>query len=288
MRNLAPWQTPARRGAFWPFHRPLDIERARPVVILLCMISAAEVTLLLESAAPQIGRPLDALVAALVAGLVVDLAITKRRLERRLEASRARRVETLDLERQRIERDLHDSVQQRLVSVRIRMGTLAERHRGARSSLLLMARDVDRSLTEIRSITLHGSPDLLRRIGVPAALRSATASATLPVVVEAPGFGRFAPHFEQNLYYCCLEAIQNVVKHAGGRRAWIRLRQEPGRVTFEIEDSGCGFDPSRVTPGDGLRNMTDRVESLGGSLSIDTTPALGTRIRGEIPIGDAR
>ena len=106
----------------------------------------------------------------------------------------------------------------------------------------------------------------------------------MPVVIDAPGFGRLAPLLEQNLYFCCLEAVQNVVKHAGAQRAWIRLRREDGRVAFEVEDVGRGFDPTRVIPGEGLRNIEDRVVLLGGRLSIDTTPQQGTRIRGEIPV----
>jgi signal transduction histidine kinase len=284
MRNPPQLLSRARHGAAWrPQSRP-DIDGLRPVIVLLSGIVAAEVTLLLEPGARTGGPPLHAIVAGLAAGVAANLAIARRNLERTLESERARAVQAIDFERLRIQRDLHDSVQQRLVSVRIRMGMLAQRHRRERTSLTALARDVEAALSEIRSVTLHGSPDLLRRVGVPASLRSAALSSTVPVVIEAPGFGRFPPQIEQNLYFCCLEAIQNVIKHAGGEQAWIRLRRERRRVTFEIEDVGRGFDPSRVTPGEGLRNMADRVALLGGSLSIDTTPHQGTLIRGEIPI----
>ncbi|HEX2469670.1 MAG TPA: ATP-binding protein [Candidatus Limnocylindrales bacterium] len=269
-------------GAAPTSRRRFDARRLRPAVVLAA-IFAAEVMLLLESA-PQIDTPLYVLSAAVIAGLVVHLAIAKRTLERELDVQRAQAIEAVDSERQRIQRDLHDSAQQRLLSVRIRMGLLAGQRRRDRSSLVALARDLDTALAEIRSVTLDGRPELLRRLGVPAALRSAAASASVPVVIDAPGFGRLAPLLEQNLYFCCLEAVQNVVKHAGAQRAWIRLRREADRVAFEVEDVGRGFDPSRVDPGEGLRNIEDRVVLLGGRLSIDTTPQQGTRIRGEIPV----
>ena len=283
MRNPEHLLTRARHGAAWTPESRQEIGGKRPAMVLLSGIVVAELMLLLEPSTRAGWPPLHALVAGVVAGVAADLAIAKRGLERALEAERGRGIQTIDLERQRIQRDLHDSVQQRLVSVRIRMGMLAQRHRRERTSLIVLARDIDAALSEIRSVTLHGSPDLLRRVGVPASLRSAAAGSIVPVMIEAAGFGRFAPLIEQNLYYCCLEAIQNVIKHAGARQAWIRLRRERHRVTFEIEDVGRGFDPSRVTPGEGLRNMADRIALLGGSLAIDTTPQHGTVIRGEIP-----
>jgi signal transduction histidine kinase len=283
MRNADQMLSRARQGAAWRPQDRLDIDGKRPAVVLLSGIAAAELMLLVEPAAQTGWLPLQAILAGLVAGVAADLAIAKRSLEKTLEAERARAVHALDFERQRIQRDLHDSVQQRLVSVRIRMGMLAQRNRRERTPLTALARDVEEALSEIRSVTLHGSPDLLRRVGVPAALRSAAVSSTVPVSIEAPGFGRFTPLMEQNLYFTCLEAIQNVIKHAGARQAWIRLRSERTRVMFEIEDVGRGFDPSNVTPGEGLRNMADRIALLGGSLSIDTTPEQGTLIRGEIP-----
>lgn len=273
----------ARAGAGWKPGGRFDIDGKRPAAVLLSGIVAAELMLLLEPDA-RTGWPLHAVMAGLVAGVAADLAFARRSLEQTLKAERARAIQTIDFERQRIQRDLHDGVQQRLVSVRIKMGMLAQRNRRERTSLTALARDVDAALTEIRSVTLHGSPDLLRRVGVPASLRSAAASSTVPVSIDAPGFGRYTPLVEQNLYFCCLEAIQNVIKHAGAGQAWIRLRSERSRITFEIEDVGRGFDPASVTPGEGLRNMADRIALLGGSLSIDTTPRLGTVIRGEIPI----
>jgi signal transduction histidine kinase len=283
MRNPDHLLTRGRQVVAWKPQGRLDVDGKRPAVVLISGIVAAELMLLLEPAARSGWLPVPALLTGLVAGVAADLAFARRSLEKTLEAERARAVQAIDFERQQIQRDLHDSVQQRLVSVRIRMGMLALRHRRERSPLTALARDVDEALSEIRSVTLHGSPDLLRRVGVPAALRNAAVSSTVPVSIEAPDFGRFAPLMEQNLYFTCLEAIQNVIKHAGARQAWIRLRRERTRVTFEIEDVGRGFDPSLVTPGEGLRNMADRIALLGGRLSIDTTPQQGTLIRGEIP-----
>jgi signal transduction histidine kinase len=87
------------------------------------------------------------------------------------------------------------------------------------------------------------------------------------------------------VYYCCVEALQNAVKHAGpNATVLIRLIGEPGRLTFSVDDSGVGFDPARVVVGVGLVNLADRVDVMGGNLTIDSYPGMGTRIHGEIPV----
>jgi signal transduction histidine kinase len=105
------------------------------------------------------------------------------------------------------------------------------------------------------------------------------------VTVEAIGFGRYAPQIERGVYYSCLEALQNVVKHAGPRAvARIQLVGDPHRIAFSVDDSGVGFDPARVQPGMGLVSLADRVSVMGGHLSIDSHAGMGTRVHGEVPI----
>ena len=208
-------------------------------------------------------------------------------LERELHEARVRALDAIDLERQRLRRDLHDSAQQRLVSVRIHLSLLAGRSVGAsdRESLDRLGGEIDAALEDIRTVTLEGAPLLLFQAGVPGALRSIAAHAPLPVVVDAPGFGRYETPVERGIYYCCLEALQNVVKHAGpAASARIRLEAKRGRIIFTVEDSGAGFDPAHVRPGDGLLNLRDRVAVLGGRVTIDSQPGLGTRIQGDVPI----
>jgi signal transduction histidine kinase len=107
----------------------------------------------------------------------------------------------------------------------------------------------------------------------------------VPVSVDAEGVGRYPEDIERNVYFCCLEALQNVVKHAGRDAvARVRLSGTASKVVFEVEDSGVGFDPTRVKRGDGLVNLADRVSALHGRLTVDSRPGMGTRIRGEIPV----
>jgi signal transduction histidine kinase len=235
-----------------------------------------------------VGRPsLLALVLAIVVGLLAWLQLESRVLQRDLRAARVRSVDARDMERQRIQRDLHDSAQQRLVSVRIHLGLLAETAEDAdrRSTIDQLGSDLDVALREIGAVTRDGTPELLRLRGLAACLRSATLHSPVPVRVDADGLGRYPDHVERNVYFCCLEALQNVVKH-GGRNAVARARLSgtASRIVFEVEDSGVGFDPARVKRGEGLVNLADRVSALHGRLTVDSRPGMGTRIRGEIPV----
>jgi len=213
--------------------------------------------------------------------------VERRSLDRELQQTRVRLLDASDRERLRVQRDLHDSAQQRLISVRIRLGLLASAAASAdeRERLEQLGQELDDALADIRSVTRAGSPELLARFGVPSCLRSAASTTPVPVRIEAVGFGRLDPQIEQSVYYCCLEALQNVIKHAGPNAvARIRLRRASDNVTFEVEDSGRGFDPARVERGEGLTNLTDRLAVMRGRLSIDSRPGMGTRIFGEIPI----
>jgi signal transduction histidine kinase len=213
--------------------------------------------------------------------------VERRSLDRELQLTRVRLLDASDRERLRVQRDLHDSAQQRLISVRIRLGLLASAAASAdeRERLEQLGQELDDALVDIRSVTRAGSPELLARFGVPSCLRSAASTSPVPVRIEAVGFGRLDPQIEQSVYYCCVEALQNVVKHAGPNAvARIRLRRTADNVTFEVEDSGRGFDPARVERGEGLTNLADRLAVMRGRLAIDSRPGMGTRIFGEIPI----
>ncbi len=236
-----------------------------------------------------VGRPsILALVLAIAVGLLAFLQLEGRVLQRDLRSARVRSVDARDLERQRIQRDLHDSAQQRLVSVRIHLGLLAERADGPaeRAAIDQLGSDLDVALREIGAVTRDGTPEVLRLQGLGPSLRSAALHAAVPVTVDAGGFGRYPEHVERNVYFCCLEALQNVVKHAGRNAvAGIRLSATSTKVVFEVEDSGVGFDTIRVKRGEGLVNLADRVSAMGGRLTVDSRPGMGTRIRGEIPVG---
>jgi two-component system, NarL family, sensor kinase len=234
------------------------------------------------------GRPpLIALVFAVSLGLMVDLYLEGRATDRELRSTRVGLLDARDHERLRIQRDLHDSAQQRLVSVRVHLGLLAEgSDRSAdRASIDQLGQELDTALAEIGAVTRNEYPQMLSLRGLAPSLRSATKRSPIPVSVDAEGFGRYPESIERNVYFCCLEALQNVVKHGGSTaKARIRLFGTATSVVFEVEDSGVGFDPARIKHGDGLDNLADRVASMRGRFSIDSRPGMGTRIRGEIPV----
>jgi signal transduction histidine kinase len=234
--------------------------------------------------------PLQFLPLAIALAGVIWLRLESWSLERDLRRARVRALDAIDAERARIQRDLHDSAQQRLVSARIHMGLLAQRIGPEdRAAVEQVGRELETALAEIRSVTRDGSPQLLLRNGVTDSLRSVAAHSPRPITVESVNFGRYEPRLERGIYYCCVEAIQNVVKHAGPRAiVHIRLVGEEDRISFFVDDSGVGFDPTRVQTGAGLVNLADRVDVMGGRLTIDSHPGMGTRIHGEIPVEAGR
>jgi signal transduction histidine kinase len=220
------------------------------------------------------------------AALATLLAVENGQLEGELRASRARILEAGDNERRRIERDLHDSAQQRLVALRIHLALTGEKldRSGERAMLDRLGDEVDEAIDELRSVSRGVYPQELRHHGVGAALASVARRSPIPVRVVEGGLGRHAEAIEMTVYFCCLECVQNAVKHAGPRASvTIRLSEDERFVRFSVEDDGPGFDPAAVKRGAGLTNLADRVAAVGGSLRVDASPGHGTRITGELP-----
>jgi signal transduction histidine kinase len=206
-----------------------------------------------------------------------------------LAASRVRLMETAAAERRRLERDLHDGVQQHLVSVRIRLALAAEAvgedPMHAERLLTAVGKQMDDVLTEVRSLARGIYPAVLSQYGLIEALRTAGRSSTLPVEVRASRVTRYREDLEVAVYFCCLEAIQNVVKHAGpGASATVTLRHEDSRLHFEVRDFGAGFSPPTADPGRGLSNMRDRIDAVGGTLEVSSSRGRGTFVRGSVPV----
>jgi signal transduction histidine kinase len=204
-----------------------------------------------------------------------------------LRASRARVVAAADAERRRIERDLHDGAQQHLVALAVNLRLARELAEsdpvGARAVLEELAGDVHEALEEIRDLAHGIYPPLLVDRGLSEGLRAAVARLPVRVRLETDAIGRYRPEVEATVYFCCLEALQNVSKHAGRGTATLRVWEEQGGLRFEVADDGAGFDP-RVEPrGAGLTNMSDRLGALGGRLSVFSAPGDGTRVAGMIP-----
>jgi signal transduction histidine kinase len=198
-------------------------------------------------------------------------------------------MEAADAERQRIERDIHDGVQQQLVALRIKLDLAGEEidadpTRG-RQMVTAIGHQMDDLIATLRALARGIYPSLLTERGLADALRSATQLAPVPASFRAGTVGRYAEDVEVAVYFCCLEAIQNVVKHAGrDAHMVVRLWEEGGRLRFEVNDQGDGFDADSVKLGSGLTNMRDRIEAVGGSLAITSHERHGTVVGGEVPI----
>ena len=205
-----------------------------------------------------------------------------------LEDSRHRIAEAADLERARIERDLHDGAQQRLIALRIRLGLAAERLHddpaGGVQDVHELEFEAERALEDLRSLARGIYPPVLNDWGLPDALRSVAAQAPMPVHLEAVGVTRQPTELESAVYFACVEALQNALKHAGSAaEVWIELRQTRSRLSFEVRDNGPGFTPE-ASDGRGVRNMHDRVEAIGGNLKIESKPGHGTRVVGSVQL----
>jgi signal transduction histidine kinase len=193
-----------------------------------------------------------------------------------------------DAERQRIERDLHDGIQQRLTGLRIRLAVAAEgfQERGdtdASAALNGFGDEVQQAIAEIRAFARGVYPELLASNGLPAALVSASRYAAGPVTVSARGIRRRRPEVENAVYFSCLAAIDNAARHAGPAQISVHVWDTGDSLQFTVCDTGRGFDPERTSSGAGLANMRDRIAAVGGKLTVDSRPARGTRIHGSVP-----
>jgi signal transduction histidine kinase len=202
-----------------------------------------------------------------------------------LRESRARILAAADDERRRIERDLHDGGQQRLVALRVRLELadqlMQESPARARRMLHQLVAEADATLAELRSLAAGVYPSLLADRGLEEALRSAALRSPVPASVSVDGEGRYPREVEAAVYFCCLEALQNVAKHAPDASAVsISLRRD-GDLRFAVRDDGPGF--SLNGSGNGLMNMRDRVAAIGGTLEIVSAPGAGTEVIGSVP-----
>ncbi len=217
-------------------------------------------------------------------GLSADLQL---RLDE-LRASRQRLVHAQDLERRRLERNLHDGAQQHLVALKVKLGLaemlLSRDPEKAVATLEQLKGDTDEALETLRDLARGIYPPLLADKGLVVALESQARKATVPVRVEAITVGRYAQDVEATVYFCVLEALQNVQKYAHASHVVICLQDERETLTFEVTDDGSGFDTDATRSGTGLTNMADRVDALGGTLGVRSKRSGGTTVTGTLPI----
>ncbi|MEA2637181.1 MAG: hypothetical protein QOE18_238, partial [Chloroflexota bacterium] len=217
-------------------------------------------------------------------GLTADL---QARLDD-LRASRQRLVAAQDDERRKLERNLHDGAQQHLVAIKVKLGLVemlaARDPEKAKATLAALKDDADEALETVRDLARGIYPPLLAERGLAAALQSQAGKATLPVHVDADGIGRYPQETEAALYFCTLEALQNVQKYAAASAVEVRLHKDGEQLLVEVTDDDRGFDVTTAVRGAGLTNMEDRLEALGGTLLIETSPGHGTTLRATVPV----
>ncbi|TMC41803.1 MAG: sensor histidine kinase [Chloroflexi bacterium] len=224
------------------------------------------------------------------AGLVLKNAGLNRELLARLDdlrASRQRLVTAQDEERRRIERNLHDGAQQHLIALKMKVGLaegVAEPDSKARAILAQLKHDADEAIDNLRELARGIYPPLLASDGLGPALRAHSHRVTVPVELELEDMPRQPREVEGAIYFCCLEALQNVVKYAQASRVRLRVWLSASTITFRVEDDGKGFDPAAVVRSSGLQNMRDRLEALGGSITIQSALGKGTVVEGRLPL----
>jgi signal transduction histidine kinase len=285
-----------RPAASWPengFVPPVAIEDGRPggfgegeegveVRHLGELLGALSVTM-------QPSDPMNPSKERLVRDLAAQAGLVLRnvRLIEELRASRRRIVTAQDERAKQLERNLHDGAQQQLVALGVQLGLA---HRLATRDAPEMADTLDRlrsqatdALENLRDLARGIYPPLLADKGLVVALDAQARKAALPVQVEGAEIGRYPQEVEAAVYFCVLEALQNVAKYANASNARVRLAEDSGAITFAVIDDGAGFDPTRTPLGTGLQGMRDRLEALSGTLTIDSSPGAGTSVLGAIP-----
>jgi signal transduction histidine kinase len=234
--------------------------------------------------------PMDPSKEKLVGDVAAQAGLVLRnvRLVEDLRASRRRLVSAQDEERRKLERNIHDGAQQQLVALAVK----------ARLAQQLLDRDATRAagmLVEIESETIGALedlrdlargiyPPLLADKGLAAALTSQAQKSAVPVTISPDGVGRYPQAVEAAVYFSVLEALQNVAKYAGAKRAEVTLREEGAALVFEVRDDGHGFDTTEMQYGTGLQGIADRLAALDGSLAVVSARGGGTTVSGAIPV----
>jgi len=216
--------------------------------------------------------------------LIVRDISERKRQEDELRGSRVRLLRAGDEARRRLERNLHDGAQQRLVSLslalRLAHARLRDAPEEAERLLAGASEELAQALEELRELARGIHPAVLSERGLSAALEALAGRAPVPVGVTVPP-DRFPPAVEAAAYYVISEALANVAKYAEASAVEIRVTRQNGRAVVEVADDGVGgADPTR---GSGLSGLVDRVEALDGVLKVESAPGAGTRIRAEIP-----
>lgn len=236
----------------------------------------------------------EALLADLASGLGLALRNARltgelRRQVADLEASRERVLAASDDARRALENDLDSGPQQQLVALKVKLGPtrkLAERAGADKTAALLtqLESEAGDAIQAVRDFAGGIYPPLLEAEGLEIAIAQQTRSAAVPIDITANGVARYSREVEAAVYFSILEALQNTAKYAEASAATVTLSATNGSLDFEVRDDGHGFDSAITANGAGLNGMADRLDTIGGNLSIESAPGQGTTITGSVPV----
>jgi signal transduction histidine kinase len=214
---------------------------------------------------------------------LVGQAIANVDARQQLTASRKRIVEAGDEARRRIERDLHDGAQQRLVALALSLRMVARKAEPETAAAVeACIRELNTALVELRELARGIHPVVLTERGLEPALRALASRSPVPVRVRAELDRRLPPAQEAALYYVAAEALTNVAKHAQAAETDVLVAQPDGWVELTVTDDGVGG--AAVERGSGLRGLADRLDALGGRISVSSAPGAGTTVRARVPV----
>jgi signal transduction histidine kinase len=220
-------------------------------------------------------------------GSAALVLLDNQRLVDELRASRARLIDTEERERRRLERDLHDGAQQRLMAIQVKLALARDdvSDETLATKLDEVAANATLAAEELRELAHGIYPTVLIEQGLADALRSYALAAPIPVRLVADDLERCSSSIETAVYFCSLEAVQNAAKHGGADvRVVVTLSSRDDTLAFDIHDDGVGFALAASGTGMGLASMRDRIGAVGGRLHIDSSPGQGTSVRGSVPI----
>ncbi|MFN8233042.1 MAG: histidine kinase [Actinomycetota bacterium] len=232
--------------------------------------------------------PMDPTKAKLARDLAAQAGLVLRnvRLVEELRASRRRIVTAQDARAKTLERNIHDGAQQQLVALAVQLrlleGTVDRDPAKAKTMAADLQAATNAALEDLRDLARGIYPPLLADKGLTAALQAQANKAAVPTRVDADGLGRYAPETEATVYFCVLEALNNVAKYARADAATVRLVASNGDLRFSVTDDGVGFDPAATGYGTGLQGMADRLDAVGGRLEITSDVGVGTTVSGVV------
>ncbi len=264
--------------------RPIELPQRADRAVTAVIAGGEEIAALVHDPA-LLDEPALVESVRATAGLVLEnerLAAEVRSQLAEVRASRGRIVAAADAERRRIERNLHDGAQQRLVTLSVALGLEVARADAAATAVLSRAQDeVEQAIAELRELARGIHPTLLRDEGLEAAVEALARRTPLPVTVRSTVRDRLPNPVELAAYFVAAEALTNVVKHASASEASVLLEREPEALRVTVRDDGVGG--ASITADSGLAGLRDRLEALDATLVIESEPAQGTTVYAEFP-----